>query len=41
MKKNELSLVTTINTEKLNDGIYFIKIIFNNNTIITKKISVI
>jgi hypothetical protein len=40
-KTSKLLPVTTINTEKLNNGIYFIKIIFNDNTIITKKISVI
>ena len=40
-KTNNISSTTTINTEKLNDGVYFIKIIFNDNTTITKKISVI
>jgi hypothetical protein len=34
------SSVTTINTEKLNSGIYFIKVVFENNSTIIKKISV-
>ncbi|NTW33524.1 MAG: T9SS type A sorting domain-containing protein, partial [Bacteroidetes bacterium] len=40
-KTNNVTSITTINTEKLNEGIYFIKIIFNDNTTITKKISII
>jgi hypothetical protein len=40
-KANDPLSVTKINTELFNNGIYFIKVIFDNNTVVTKKISVI
>jgi len=40
-KTTKPSSVTRINTDKLDNGIYIIKVIFNNNTIATKRISVI
>jgi len=34
------SAVTTINTEKMNKGIYIVKVQFNDNSVVTKKITV-
>ena len=39
-KTTKSSLNTRVNTENFMKGIYFIKIIFNNNSVITKKITV-
>lgn len=38
-KTMKTSSVSTVNTDKFNQGIYIIKVIFDNNTTVTKKIS--
>lgn len=39
-QNNKPSLTNNINTVNLNRGIYFVKVTFNNNTMVTKKVSV-